>query len=159
MGKKFFSGVKTFARNLRFHARRVAGRKESAAEALEMLRYDGKKLAHMLTPSEVLPENRKNARKLLREGRQRFNAKDYEAAEKYFRNALAEDPECVWACTFLGHALYHQNRHDDATAAWQRAYEMDPASSAGLRAKKKLDHVKAANTDYVAAYQERMGLK
>lgn len=159
MGKSFFSGVKTFAKNLRFHAKNVAGRKESAAEALEMLRYDGRKLAHMLAPPEVLPENRKHARKLLREGRRRFNAKDYEAAEKYFRNALAEDPECGWAYTFLGHALYHQNRQDDAIAAWQRAYEMDPASNAGLKAKKKLDHVKAVNTDYLAAYQERMGLK
>ncbi|HUW61586.1 MAG TPA: tetratricopeptide repeat protein, partial [Candidatus Bathyarchaeia archaeon] len=99
------------------------------------------------------------AQKLLDKGRERFNAKDYEAAEKLFRGALAEDPECDWACTFLGHALYHQGRYQDALAAWQRAYEMDPVSDAGLKAKKKLQHVHRTQTDYLATYQERLGRK
>jgi tetratricopeptide (TPR) repeat protein len=157
--KKFLTGVRTFAKNVRFHAKRVVARNESASEALQMLRQDSKKLANMLTPSEVLPENRKHAQKLVDKGRERFNAKDYEAAEKLFRGALAEDPECGWACTFLGHALYHQGRHKDAIAVWQRAYQMDPVSDAGLKAKKKLDHVQRTQTDYIAAYQERMGRK
>lgn len=159
MPKKFLTGVKTFAKNLRFHAKRVVARHESAAQALQMLRYDSKKLANMLAPQEVLPENRKHARKLLGKGRERFNAKDYEAAEKLFRRAFAEDPQCVWACTYLGHTLYHQGRHKDAMAAWQRAYELDPASDAGLKAKKKLDHVQRTQSDYLAAYQERMRQK
>lgn len=159
MGNKFLTGVKTFAKNVRFHAKRVVGRHESAAEAFQMLRQDSKKLANMLAPSEVLPENRKHAQKLVDKGRERFNAKDYETAEKLFRGALAEDPGCGWACTFLGHALYHQGRHQDAMAAWQRACEMDPVSEAGLKAKKKLHHVQRTQTDYVAAYQERMGRK
>jgi len=159
MAKKLLTGAKTFAKNVRFHAKRVVGRHESAGEALEMLRQDSKKLANMLTPPEVLPETHKHAQKLLDKGRKRFNAKDYEAAEKLFRSALAEDPGCGWACTFLGHALYHQGRHQDALAAWQRACEMDPTSDAGLKAKKKLKHVQRTQTDYLAAYQERMGRK
>ena len=159
MGKNFLTGVKTFAKNVRFHAKRVVARNESPAEAFQMLRQDSKKLAGMLAPPEILPENRKHAQKLLDKGRERFNARDYEAAEKLFRSALAEDPECGWACTFLGHTLYHQGRHQDAIAAWRHAYKMDPVSDAGLKAKKKLDHVQRTQADYVAAYQERMGHK
>jgi tetratricopeptide (TPR) repeat protein len=159
MGRKFLTGVKTFAKNVRFHAKRVVARNESAVEALQMLRQDSKKLAGMLAPPEILPENRKHAQKLLDKGRDRFNARDYEAAEKLFRSALAEDPGCGWACTFLGHTLYHQGRHQDAIAAWQRAYKMDPVSDAGLKAQKKLEHVQRTQSDYLAAYQERMGRK
>lgn len=159
MAKRFMAGVKTFAKNVRFHAKRVIAGYETAGEAFQMLRQDSKKLANIIAPAQVMPENRKHAQKVLDKGRERFNAQDYEGAEKLFRSALAEDPSCGWACTFLGHALYHQGRHEDAMAAWQRAYNMDPVSDAGLKAKKKLDHVKRSQTDYLAAYQERMGQK
>lgn len=159
MPKKLIAGVKTFAKNVGLHAKRVATREESPVEALTLLRHDSKKLARIVAPPEVVPENRKHAQKLLSKGRERFNSRDYVAAEKLFRQALAEDPTCIWACTYLGHTLYHQGRHKDALTTWKRAYEMDPASEAGLKAQKKLQHVERAQSDYISAYQERLGQK
>ncbi len=81
------------------------------------------------------------AERLLRVGRSKYLAKDYQTAEKCFRCAILEDPNYTLAVCFLGHALYKLGLRKEAVAAWSRACEMDPDSDAAAKAREKLSRV------------------
>jgi protein O-GlcNAc transferase len=52
--------------------------------------------------------------------------KDWPAAEKEYRAAIALQPETVATHNSLGYALLHQGRNDDAIAAFRRLVELAP---------------------------------
>lgn len=155
MRKGFFSSTRSYAKNLAAHVRHVLTRRETPLEALSRIKTDSLKLKHSLNSSDS-GDGHRRASEWVKKGRARYNAGDYEKAEHYFQSAISEDPECVWALTYLGHTLYKMNRLQDATAAWQRAYMTDPASTAGLKAMKKLRHVAKSGADVVSQLKERL---
>ena len=154
MGKGIFSSTKSYAKNLATHVRRLLTRQETAGEALTRIKSDSLKLKHSLGSSES-DKGSKEALRLLRKGRTYYNAQDYDAAETYFQNAVAQDPQCTLALTYLGHTFYQTNRLKEAKAAWQRAYTSDPHSRAGMKALKKLRHVAKGEAEVIQELLER----
>jgi len=159
MGKGAFRSAGTFVKNLVGHGQRIVARKETVREALGRVKDDSTKLGHALSRGDARKPERARAQAMVKRGRERYNAKDYPAAEECFRGALTEDPKCVWAATYLGHTLYQMGRLSEATNAWRRAYAMDPASDAGLRAQRKLQHVEKHQADVISDLRDRTGLK
>lgn len=53
----------------------------------------------------------------------------YAEAEKYFRDALAQDPNEAYALDMLALCLSQQQRYDEAVAAITRAIELEPETS------------------------------
>jgi tetratricopeptide (TPR) repeat protein len=151
--KGFLPSAKSYTKNLVAHTWLLMRRKETVGEAWESVARDSEKLKRTLE-SEDLNDARTRASHLVKEGRRKYNAKDYQTAENCFRSAILEDPRHTWAVTYLGHALYKLGRLNEALAAWQRAYAMDPTSDAGLRAQQKLRHVERQTRDLVAHLEE-----
>ncbi|MEO6923858.1 MAG: tetratricopeptide repeat protein [Bryocella sp.] len=56
----------------------------------------------------------------------RFNERDYEAAESYYRKATLADPEYALAFFDLGNVLDEQQRLEGAIAAYERAVHLVP---------------------------------
>ncbi len=155
MGKGFVSSTRSYAKNLATHVRHLLTRRETAKEAFIRIKNDSKKLKHALGGSDS-GDGHKKAVELVKKGQARYNAGDYEKAEQYFQHALTEDPQYGWALTYLGHTYYQMQRIQEATSAWQRAYYLDPSSTAGLKAMKKLRHVTQAGDEVVQALKERL---
>jgi tetratricopeptide (TPR) repeat protein len=157
---KIFSSAKSYCKNIGLHAWSLIRRRETISEAAGRFATDTKKLAHVITGA--VKENRANehdsrkAEKLIKVGRDKFNAKNYAVAEKCFREALHCDPQAGWALTYLGYTLYHMGQSDDALAAWGRAYALDPASEAGLKAMRKIRHVEKVKKEIINTLAERI---
>ena len=157
MGKGFLSSAKSFAKNVALHTRGLVKGEESVRDALTGVGRDSKKLTRTLHGS-VKKEDEKtlHTNALVKKGRERYNAKDYGAAEKCFREALMEDPHQIWAMLYLGHTFYQQGRAAEAIVSWRRAHAEDPVSEAGLKAQRKIQHVEKATSDTVKELQERL---
>ena len=155
MGKGLLAGTKTLAKNLVRHTQSVLTGQESVRDALGELGRDSKKLKHAVGAS-TKASDAKRAEQPVKNGRARYNAKDYPLAERLFREALVEDARHVWAMTYLGHTLYQLGRAKEAVAAWQRAYDTDPASEAGIKAMKKIRHVERGQSSTVRELEERL---
>lgn len=156
MAKRFLSGTKTLAKNLVRHTQNVLTGQESVREALGGIKRDSQKLTHTVTNGTSKSGGNKRAEQLVKKGRDRYNAKDYDAAERLFREALTEDARHVWAMTYLGHTLYQQGRANEAVVAWQHAHNTDPASEAGIKALKKIRHVERGQESTVRDLEERL---
>lgn len=157
MGKGFFSSAKSFAKNVALHTRGWVKGEESVKDALSGVGRDSKKLSRTIHRSGKNEEsNSQRADLLVKKGRERYNAKDYSAAEKCFREALTENPHQIWAMLYLGHTFYQMGRAADAIGSWQRAYAEDPVSDAGLKAQRKIQHVEKATSNTVKELQERL---
>ncbi|MBX3278029.1 MAG: tetratricopeptide repeat protein [Acidobacteria bacterium] len=61
------------------------------------------------------------------------DARILEEAEKYFLDALADDPDYIHAQLNLGSTYYEQGRLDDAINAVQKALDLDPANASAQR--------------------------
>jgi len=147
--------ISTFATNLRVHVKRVLMKRESLQEALAGVRGDARKLTKAFeTPNSA--ERRRRARTLLRQGRNSYNTGDYTSAETRFREALAEDPRCTLAVTYLGHTLFQCGRLTEAKAMWKRAHAQDPDSEAGQKALAKLRSAEGQSRDVAMEMQERV---
>jgi tetratricopeptide (TPR) repeat protein len=155
MSKGFSASAKSYAKNVISHTKLVVTRKETVGEALQDLRRDSKKLKAMVVEVDVSGPHGK-AVQLVKNGRRKYNAQDYETAEKCFRGAILEDPDYTLAMTYLGHALYKLGRSAEAAAVWQRASSMDPGSYAGKKARQKLGHLQKRNEDLVSDLDERL---
>jgi tetratricopeptide (TPR) repeat protein len=153
MAEGFLPSAKNYVKNLSIHLRLFLRRKESLREVWQRVARDAKRTAEPVVDID-LSTPRARAVQLVKSGRTKYHARDYETAEKCFRSALLEDPRFTLALTFLGNALYKQGHHDDATAAWQRAYTLEPTSDAGLKAYQKLKHLGLAGSNGVAQLEE-----
>jgi predicted TPR repeat methyltransferase len=60
-------------------------------------------------------------------GRELLGSKDFEAAERCLRSALALAPGCAEAYELLGKLLYRDGRSDEAAALYRRWHEAMPA--------------------------------
>lgn len=154
MPKGFAESVRSFAKNLVSHVSKLVTRQERAGDAWKSFREDTRKLRHAFSGGEGKDAHGR-AVHLVKKGREEYNKKRYPAAERYFRDALIEDPEYALALTYLGHALYQMGHMDDAMRAWNRAYTLEPASEAGLNAKKKLDLMKRRVNETLEQLEQR----
>lgn len=153
--KGFIGSLKSFTKNLSRHVSGVVMRKESRQDARRRILSDGKKLMQSLRSHESKEKQRCGA-EWLKRGTRKYNKKEYDQAEACFRRAVDEDPKCVAAVTYLGHTLYQKNLMDDALRAWKKAYAMDPASSAGQKAMRKVRHVEKMQRDVLAQIRGRL---
>lgn len=140
MSKDVGKSLSTFLHNVRTHAKRVVGGRESAAEALADVVQDVKKVGHAVERG-ALSDGRKKAKKLTENGRKSYNKKDYSEAEGKFRKAVAADPLFGLAHLYLGHTLYKLNKHEEAVQEWRKTITVDPDSDAALKAQSKLRRI------------------
>ena len=154
MAKGFLSSAKSYAKNGGKHLWWLLRREERIPEAWDGFKRDTQKLKHTLRKAPP-SGNRKKTERILKEGRQAYNAKRYPQAEKLFREAVAEDEGCAWAFTYLGHTLYQQNRPDDALAAWEQAIEVDSGSEAARKARQKIQHVNKRHLKFMRELTNR----
>lgn len=155
MKKGLFSVLRTYAHNVGGHARRLARRKESVREAAAQLTRDSRKLGHSILPSRV-NENREEARRLVRSGRNHYNNRRFDRAEEEFRNAIVYDAKYALAYTYLGHTLYKQGKGRDARYYWEQAIRTDPNSEAAEKARAKLQHMEQRGSEVQDWIRERL---
>jgi len=141
MRKNLASSVKSYAKNLGIHFKRVILRQESAHAALGGAARDARKLGHTLTKRGKTRAYRGRAIARAKQGREAYNAKDYPKAEKLFRRALRADDHYGLAYLYLGNALYKQERLREAMMVWDMTIGADPGSDAAVKARRKLQRV------------------
>lgn len=155
MPKGIIRSTKSYLKNLVHHTGRVLARQETMSEALARIREDSRKLKQSMLARSESSESRGRAVRLVQEGQKRYNTKQYDAAEKLFRNAIVEDPEYGFAHVYLGHTLYKKGYMKEALASWQRAHDIDPSSEAGLKAMKMIRRTERKRDNVVEALIER----
>jgi tetratricopeptide (TPR) repeat protein len=120
---------------------------------------DTKKLGRVVAGKPKPSEDHRDAGRLVREGREAYNAHNYQTAEEKFRSALLIDKQYALAYTYLGHTLYKQGRTREATGYWRQALQIDPDSKAGAKAMQKLrmmDRKREAVNEWVHDKRERL---
>lgn len=154
MPRSLASNTKSYTKNLFIRVKRVLTRAETAAEAVEGLKQDTKKLSRrILTPGKV--EARAKAIELVRKGRSAYNLREYEEAEEYFRSAVAEDGRYAVAHLHLGTTLYRLGRAKDAVASWRRAIKSDPQSEDAKKAQQKIAHYAKSTNEVLDELHQR----
>lgn len=153
MAKGLFGNARTFVKNMTFHLGLVLRRKARRIGAWAAIRRDWRKLRRSTKRAQTGAAH-KNAVHLVKKGRERYNARDYEGAESYFRDALTEDPRYALAHTYLGHSLYKQGHIRQAVAAWRRAVAAEPGSEAATKAQRKIRYVQKTHADYVSILED-----
>ncbi len=138
MGKKIFRRALTYAKNMGIHAARLVSREESTTDAIVGVARDTKKLGRAVVGKAKPSGDHREADRLVREGREAYNAHNYETAEEKFRSAIIVETKHALAYTYLGHTLYKQGRTREATGYWRQALQLDPDSKAGAKAIQKL---------------------
>ncbi len=135
-----------FFRNCISHVKRLARRKESAGDVMKAVRKDARYLARGLAEGGD-SEGRKQAYRVVKKGREAYNARDYLRAEDLFRQAILVDGRYSLAFTYLGYALYQQGRRTEAMTYWAKACEIDPDSEAAKKARLKMQVVANQKAD------------
>jgi len=153
--KTLFGTLKSFCKNVGLHVGGVFSGRESGGEAIRQVKSDSRKILRMMRGGERSQKER-DVTQLLKKGVERYNKKDYVAAERYFRKAWEEDPGCTLAVTYLGNTLYKNNMLQEAVMTWRRAYEIDPRSEGGAKALKKLQAMDRMKTNLVAKLEDRV---
>jgi predicted Zn-dependent protease len=54
-----------------------------------------------------------------------FREREFAAAERDFRSLTKSDPSDLYAQTYLGHALFRQEKFADATVPYEKAHELE----------------------------------
>jgi tetratricopeptide (TPR) repeat protein len=155
MSKGFFSSANTYFRNMIAHLRLVTARQEGLRNAWAAIVRDARKVKHTLVRSEAGDRHRK-AVKLVKAGREKYNAKHYTAAERLFRRAIEQDPQYMLPVAYLGHALYKLGAVEEAIGAWKRAYAADPSSEGGIKALEKLHAIQRQKTEVVESLEQQI---
>jgi len=101
-------------------------------------------------------DRRKEALKLVKQGRVAYNSKNDTQAEKLFRDAVAEDENCALAYAYLGNALYRQGRADEAELSWRRATMVEPASEGAEKALHSLQHLAKKKKAYMDRLDDKL---
>jgi tetratricopeptide (TPR) repeat protein len=68
-------------------------------------------------------------KELLEQGQKAMDRQDYAAAAEAYRRFVADQPEEAYGHFQLGYAYTALNRHDEATAEYRKAVELDPKMS------------------------------
>lgn len=154
MGKSLFRSASTFARNVATHGKRLLFRQETLDDVVEGVSKDADKLKRAVKNAKS--EGRYlEATRLTEKGRRAYNDKNFVKAEDYFRQAIVADASYPLAYTYLGSALYKQEKIRDATQYWLKAIEMAPGSDAAARAEKHLRAIKTKKDEVIAELEER----
>jgi tetratricopeptide (TPR) repeat protein len=159
MGKKVLKRAATYAKNLGIHAGRLLKHEETAGDALGGVARDTKKLGRVLKGKPKHSGDHKDAARLVKEGRDAYNAHNYEVAEEKFRSAIVIDKQHAFAHTYLGHALYKQGRTKEAGNYWREAIRIAPSSKAAEKAMQKLSVLakkRGAVNEWVHDQSERL---
>ena len=149
MDKHLAKTAKTLLKNVGKHAKRIVLGRESLRDALSGVAEDADRLKRV-AKGATAPGNHHHASQLVEKGRRAYNEKDFERAEKYFREAIVEDPRYALAQTYLGSTYYQLNRIREATIAWTKAIEIDPSSDAAAKAQQRLRRVQMRKDAVIA---------
>jgi len=76
-------------------------------------------------PQELSTRNNR-AKRAFEEAIQKYNYRDIENAEKFFREAVKHDPDFIEAYIVMGEMFQHESIHPKAIEAYSRAVEIDP---------------------------------
>ena len=137
MPKDIESYVGAFVRNTFGHLGQFVSGKETLGEMLGAFARDIRKFKRFFRFSGS-SRRQVEARRLVEQGRQHYNQKRSEEAERTFRDAIIEDDSYALAHTYLGYTLYKQKRPQEAALYWQQAIEIAPKSDAARKAGEKL---------------------
>jgi tetratricopeptide (TPR) repeat protein len=154
--KTLFAGVKTYAKNVAIHLRRVITRRERIEAAVTGIRRDARKLSHEAKHARQ-SEDRRQAVKLLERGRQAYNAHNYEAARNYLREAILSDPKYALAYTYMGNTVYKLGLSREAIGYWRQAVTAEPDSKAAAMAMRKMQRVDQTKKDIEDWIKKRTG--
>lgn len=149
MDKHLAKNAKTLLKNVGKHAKRVFMGRESIRDAVGGVAGDIDRVKRVAKGMRA-PGNHHRAAQLVEKGRKAYNEKDYERAERYFHEALVEDPRYGLAYTYLGSTFYQLQRIREATMMWTKAIEIDPSSDAAYKAEQRLRRVKARKDAVIA---------
>jgi len=155
MPRSLFQDIRTLAKNIAKHAGFVLSRRESVRHALSGVVSDAKKL-RVHVGDQPGTDRRKEALKLVKQGRVAYNSKNDTQAEKLFRDAVAEDENCALAYAYLGNALYRQGRADEAELSWRRATMVEPASEGAEKALHSLQHLAKKKKAYMDRLDDKL---
>ncbi|MBX7258272.1 MAG: tetratricopeptide repeat protein [Candidatus Hydrogenedentes bacterium] len=154
MGKSLFRSASTFARNVATHGKRLLLRQETLDDVVESVSKDTDKLKRAVKNAKS--EGRYlEATRLTEKGRRAYNEKNFAKAEEYFRQAIVSDATYPLAYTYLGSALYKQEKVRDATQYWLQAIKLAPGSDAAARAEKHLHAIKLKKEEVIAELEDR----
>ena len=154
MRKRLFRSARTYAVNYGKHLKLVFTLKESPWAALKALGRDTVKLERSVAGKSS--HSRRKATRLVEEGRVHYNYRRYDLAEESFRNALLADSRYALAHTYLGYALYKQNRAGEAVQHWEEAVAIDPHSEAADKAERKLGMIRMKNVKINTWVEEQL---
>jgi Flp pilus assembly protein TadD len=154
--KNFISSMGTFAKNVGQHIRLVATRDETPGEALAELTKDARKLKRAIVKATSSAPEDKEADQLVAQGRSAYNARDYEKAEAFFRQAIVTDKDHCLAHTYLGYALYKMGRLTEAEGCWNRALDVAPTLAAGEKARQKLLYLQKKKKQTLSDLEDRL---
>lgn len=149
MDKQVAKTAKTLLKNVGKHAKRVMLGRESLRDAVDGVAEDADRLKRVAKGAKA-PGNHHRAAQLVEKGRRAYNEKEFGRAEKYFQQALEEDPRYALAYTYLGSTYYQLQRYNEATTAWTKAIEIDPASDAAAKAQQRLRRIQARKESVIA---------
>ncbi|MDX9975098.1 MAG: tetratricopeptide repeat protein [FCB group bacterium] len=155
MSKNIFSSAATFAKNVGLHTRLLVSREETPGEAWAEITKDAQKLKRVIAKAGTTVTE-SEADQLVDEGRRAYNVKDYEKAERFFRQAIVTDSNHCMAHTYLGYALYKMGRLGEAEGSWNRAIDVAPTLKAGDKARQKLLHLQKKKKQAVDDLEERL---
>jgi len=155
MGKGFFSSAKSYAKNIGKHVGWLIVRREGPRQAMRGLAQDSKKLGRSLKRATTTGDH-DEAIRLVRKGRELYNGGLFEDAERVFRDAVRADKHCALAYTYLGHALYKQERVKAAVTLWNKAIDAAPGSDAAEKARRKIAMVDGQKRTIKKWVEERL---
>lgn len=137
MAKGLIGSIRTYVRNLGFHARRMVSKQETTQGAMGHIARDSMKLKRALVGTSKHKHN-ENAKAYLKRGREAYNMGRYDDAEEDFRNAIIADRRYARAYLYLGNSLYKLGRGKEAVHYWEMAKEAEPNSDSAKNAEEKL---------------------
>jgi len=155
MPRGIFKDIRTFTKNIVRHVSFVVRRRESVRDALSGVASDAKKLRKHVGDQHS-SERRKAALKLVKQGREAYNAKNDTLAEKFFRDAVLADEKCALGYAYLGNALYRQGRTSEAENYWRRATMVDPSSEGADKAFRSLQRLAQKKKQYTDHLNDRL---
>jgi tetratricopeptide (TPR) repeat protein len=155
MSRGLFKDIRTFTKNITRHTGYVLRGRESVGDAFSGVASDAKKLRKHAGKKHS-SDRRKEATKLLKQGREAYNSKNDTLAEKCFREAVLADETYALAYAYLGNALYRQGRTEEAEHNWHRATMVDPGSEGASKALRSLQRLAKQKKAFIDRLDDKL---